>query len=310
MTGMPSAYLRDAFIDEIRRAAARDRNVYFLSADFGAPALDAFRAELPRQFVHTGISEQNLVDLSAGLALSGKRVYAYAMAPFLTLRCLEQIKCALSIMALPVTLVAVGSGLGYAESGATHHATEDFACLRAIAGIEIHTPSDTVSARAVARRTLDEPALRIIRLDRDPLPALYREDETKAFDRGYGIFGAGRICIAACGYMTHRALGVRRRLAREGIDAAVIDVLRARPLDESLAEVFRGHEGIVSIEEQRLAGGFGSAILEFLSDRGVSFPVTRLGLPDSASLGSGRRDAILERCGLDESGICERVRQL
>jgi len=179
-------YQRDAVIEEIHAAAARARDVYFISPDFGAPALDAFRAGLPAQFLHVGVSEQNLVDLAGGLALAGKRVFVYAMAPFLALRSLAQIKCSVAIMDLPVTLLSVGGGLGYAESGPTHHATEELACMRAIGGIEVWTPSDCASARAMARDALARPAFRVLRLEREPVPPVYSGDLESVLARGYG----------------------------------------------------------------------------------------------------------------------------
>ena len=123
-------FQRDTFIKKIFDLAQKDSNIYFISADFGAPALDQFREKLPEQFIHAGISEQNMIDVAAGLSLAGNKVYVYAMAPFITLRCYEQLKCSLAMMDLPITVIAVGPGLGYADAVPTHYLTEDFACLR------------------------------------------------------------------------------------------------------------------------------------------------------------------------------------
>ena len=147
---MTLKYQRDVFIDAIYQAAINDKNIFFISADFGAPALDNFRELLPKQFIHAGISEQNMIDTAAGLALSGKKVYVYAMAPFITLRCLEQIKCSLAIMNLPVTIIAAGVGLGYADAGPTHYSNEDIACLRSIAGMQVFSASDETTTKFLA----------------------------------------------------------------------------------------------------------------------------------------------------------------
>src|SRR3989304_2603659 len=98
--------MRDVVIETICAAARTDRNILFVSADLGAQALDDLRRALPQQFIHAGISEQHMIDLAAGLALSGKKVFCYAMAPFITARCYEQIKCVLASMNLPVTLIS------------------------------------------------------------------------------------------------------------------------------------------------------------------------------------------------------------
>jgi transketolase len=100
--------MRDAFIDEIYKLALIDKDIIFMSADFGAVALDNIRENLPNQFIHAGISEQNMVDVGAGLALTGKKVFLYAMSPFITTRCYEQTKAVISSMQLPITLISVG----------------------------------------------------------------------------------------------------------------------------------------------------------------------------------------------------------
>jgi len=104
--------MRDSFINKVFNHAKVDRNIIFMSADFGAAALDKFRFELPSQFIHAGISEQNMVDVGGGLAISGKVPVLYAMAPFLLHRAFEQIKSVICAMNLPVTFVSVGCGLG------------------------------------------------------------------------------------------------------------------------------------------------------------------------------------------------------
>ena len=125
-------FQRDEFINTIYNRAKKNKNIYFLSADFGAPALDQFRENLKKQFIHLGICEQNMVDFANGLALEGKKVYIYAMAPFLSLRCIEQHKTATCLMNANVCSIVTGIGLSYANSGPTHYSTEDFACLRSL----------------------------------------------------------------------------------------------------------------------------------------------------------------------------------
>ena len=117
---------RDVFIKEITKSLEKDKNIFFLSADFGAAALDELREKYPENFLHCGISEQAMMDVATGLALEGKKVFVYAMSPFLSLRSIEQTKCGPGLMNLPICLISVGIGLGYADSGPTHYSTEDF----------------------------------------------------------------------------------------------------------------------------------------------------------------------------------------
>lgn len=301
---------RDVFIDEITRRAEKDAGLYFISADFGAPALDQFRERLPKQFVHSGISEQHMIDMSAGLALSGKTVFVYAMSPFISLRCLEQLKCSLAVMKQPVCVISVGIGLGYADSGPTHYSTEDLACLRSLNGVEILTPCDTASTRAVAQHSCDSIAFRIVRLDRSPLPDIHSNFPQSTLARGFAEIVSGRdVCLIACGYMTHRAKQVAEKLAPKGISVGIIDLFRIKPFPADLRAMLQQYRLLVTIEEQCLAGGFGSAILEYLSDCRLERPALRLGLPERYFFENGGRDYLLSLAGLDAEGIAANIQR-
>ena len=166
---------RDIFISEITNSLEKDKSIFFLSADFGAQALDTLRKRFPDNFLHCGISEQAMLDVAAGLALEGNKVFVYAMAPFLALRSIEQTKCGAGLMNLPICLLSVGVGLGYADAGPTHYTTEDFACFRSIIGSSIYTPADCLSTKLIAKQLLKKPKFSYVRLDRDALPNISPE---------------------------------------------------------------------------------------------------------------------------------------
>ena len=117
MNNLKKKFQRDEFIKVIHDGAKKNKKIFFLSADFGAPALDNFRHNLKEQFLHLGICEQNMIDFACGMALEGAKVYTYAMAPFLVLRCLEQHKTATCLMNANVCSIVTGIGLSYANSG-------------------------------------------------------------------------------------------------------------------------------------------------------------------------------------------------
>jgi transketolase len=305
---MTSRFQRDVFIDEIRKAAVRDRDVYFISADFGAPALDQFRTEFPHQFIHAGISEQNMIDMAAGIALTGKKVYVYAMAPFITLRCLEQLKCAIALMNLPVTVLAVGVGLGYADAGPTHYTTEDVACMRSLIGVEVYSPGDDESAHEIAKLSYTSPAFRIIRLDRNALPTIYSRGFAEHMNKGFVELTKGEgVCILSYGYMLHRAMTVQRELATRGVRCGVIDVFRIKPIDTDLLNAIAKYDSLVTVEEQCLSGGFGSSILEACADGNVQRRFYRLGLAEKYCYENGGRDYLLDHLGLSTDAIAEVV---
>jgi transketolase len=297
--------MRDAVVGAIAEAAADDRDIIFVSADFGAAALDSFRRDLPDQFIHAGISEQNMVDLAAGLALGGKKVFLYAMAPFITARCYEQTKSVLAAMNLPVTLIAVGVGLGYDHATLTHFTPEDIAIMRALNRINVMTPADEESCSAIARHAVAHPGFRYLRLERQPLPPIYGGAFADAHAQGFHIFGEGRdLAVVACGYMTHKALRARDDLSDLGIDAAVIDLFRIKPLDAAiLASALSRFGAILTVEEQMLEGGMGSAVAEVLADTGIRRPLRRLGLRDGFDVVNGNRDELHALYGIDTGDI-------
>ena len=301
----PPRLMRDAFVDGIYERAKRDRSVVFVSADFGALALDRFRAELGKQFVHAGICEQHMVDFGAGLALSGKKVILYAMAPFITLRCIEQTKCAIASMNLPVTLVAVGVGLGYDHATLTHFTPEDLACMRSMNHIEVLSPCDAEGAASVADLVIDEPRFRYVRLERLAQPDVYAGKFAEARPRGLVELRKGKdVAIVACGIMTHKALRAAAELETRGVQAGVIDLFRIKTIDPAaLREALAPYKTVLTVEEQMLEGGFGSAVVEVMIDGGFTKPTRRLGIKNGFVVSNGKRDNLHQMYGIDTPDI-------
>ena len=299
-------FQRDILIDKIYEMALKDKDIYFISADFGAPALDRLRDDLPEQFLHAGISEQNMIDVASGLALSGKKVYVYAMGPFITLRCLEQLKCSLAQMNLPVTVISVGLGLGYADAGPTHYITEDLSCLRSIVNFEVYTPSDLSTVVGLAELTNRKPALRVLRLDRNAVEDLYCQ--RAPVDRGFAELKKGdRIGIFSCGYVLQRIFKNWDEVSN-GLDIGLVDVFRNKPLNlEELKPIFEKYEKIITVEEQCLAGGFGSSILETISDLNMINSVKRLGLEERYYFENGGREYLLDNFGISNQKLKETI---
>jgi len=295
--------MRDSFLDELFTIASKDRDVILITNDLGAPSLDKFRSDLSSQFIHGGISEQNQVNLAAGLAMEGKRVFIYSITPFLPLRCLEQIRLHLCVKGLPVTLVGLGAGFAYDKSGPTHHAIEDIGVMRSLPNMSIYTPSDSVMAAALAR--MEGPCY--IRLDREGLPKLY---SANIFDYGFTRLKRGKdLTLIATGYMVHQALKVAGELIKRQIEAEVIDLFRLKPVNNG-PEGLLGHirtKGIVTLEEHFITGGIGSIIAEILVDSGKSIPLLRLGIPDRYFHDYGR-EQLHKLCGLDVESVTETLR--
>jgi transketolase len=255
---------RDVIIQKIFAKACTDQNIVFLSVDFGAPALDQFREKLPSQFIHVGISEQNAIDLAAGLALSGKKVFVYGMAPFISLRCLEQIKMSLAQMSLPVTILSVGVGLGYADSGPTHYATEDIGALRSIINLDLYTISNLEQASSIATFLLEEEHKKpiFIRLDREVTKTKSQKLSNENILNGFVKVSDenDHNLVIASGYslaLAERALEVNSRIF------SLIDWFRVKSFPEGLVEEIQKYKKVLFIDEQTsYSSSFGLLLAE------------------------------------------------
>lgn len=294
-------FMRDVFIDQIYKSAKKDKDIYFTTPDMGAPALDKFRSEISKQFIHSGICEQHMIAMAAGLSLMSKKVFCYAMAPFITSRCYEQIKCSISAMETDVTLIGIGVGLGYADAGPTHYTTEDIATMRAFPNIEIITPCDELSTQKVASLCVQKPRFRFIRLDREALPPIYTQEEDINLEDGFSTIIKGNSkCIVTCGKLLHLA---KETIEKNKLSLGLVDLFKIKPLSKKFLKIISDYSEIITLEEQCLDGGFGSAILEFCNDNGIKVNLKRHGLDSRFYFENGGREYLLKNNGLDVNKI-------
>lgn len=295
---------RDAFWNKVYELARDNTDIVIVTADMGAPALDRIRKDIPLQFVNVGIAEQNAITLAAGLALSGKRVFTYAIAPFITLRCLEQIRVGNAIMNIPITIVGVGAGFGYEDSGPTHHLTEDIAVMRSMPHITINSVTDSIMASTVAETSCNMQTTNYVRLDRQSFPNIYTEGTD--FSKGISVLKEGKDCyMVSTGSMVHEALNVADRLKEKGINIGVIDIYTL-PINQRLfLEIVRHAKKLISLEEHFLPGGLGSAVCEVLIDNNRLIPVKRIGLhiDKGYCYKYGGREVIRDYYGVGINGI-------
>jgi transketolase len=302
---------RDAFWFRVYDLAKENKDIVVISADFGALAFDKFRKDLPGQFVNTGIAEQNTILIAAGLALEGKKVFATAIAPFISLRCYEQTRVNLSGMKLPVTLVGVGAGFGYDDSGPTHHALEDLSIMRILPNMTVHTVTDSVMAVGLVDLSMKATGPNYVRLDRKVLPQIYEENTD--FSGGFQVLKPPKeISIVANGNMVKVALEVQEELMRQSVEVGVID-LHTLPVNEkAFLEALTGVKKVVTLEEQTLPGGLGSAVAEMLADSNKEAQLKRIGLDlkNGYCYKYGGRDNIQRLSGLDKDSIIKTILEL
>jgi transketolase len=246
--------MRDALLERIWSEMSRNETIFFASADFGSPVLDKIRADFPSRFVNVGIAEQNLINISAGLSLEGYTVFAYAIAPFITMRCYEQIRVNLALLAearhINVNLIGVGAGYSYVVSGPTHQCYEDITLMRTLPNMQVFSPADHISTAALFERCVNESGPKYLRLDAQVLPVLY-ENGAPDVQHGFHVHRrGGRVTLIATGYMLHTAFAVAEQLRAAGEEVGIIDLFDLSRFDAAaLASSLSDCHGIVTMEE-------------------------------------------------------------
>lgn len=297
--------MRNAFADEILKLALADERIVVLSGDIGNRLFDKFKAAMPTRFYNCGVAEANMISLASGLASSGLRPVCYTITPFVTTRCLEQIKLDVCYHNMPVTIVGTGSGLSYAALGSTHHSFEDLAIMRSLPGMNVLAPADALELRAAMCWAFAQNQPAYLRIGKKGEPVL-TEEAAFTTGRWQCLRTGSSATLLACGTILSEVLAAADLLAKENIQAAVWNCASVKPLDfETLSHL--GSSPVFSIEEHSVLGGFGSAVAEFLSGRTNPPRLIRLGIPDEFLHDCGEQEEARVYCGLDAVSLSRRI---
>lgn len=302
MTEKPLA-MRDAILSRIWGAMSEDEAIYFTCADFGSPVLDKIRADFPNRFINVGVAEQNLINISAGLALEGYKVFAYAIAPFITMRAFEQIRVSLALLCkvrdMNINLIGVGAGYSYVVSGPTHQCYEDLTLMRSLPTVRVLSPSDHVTAGDLFDVCIENNGPKYLRLDAQVLPVINCLDGSN--ERGFRILRSGGDGVLVCtGYMTHVALEVAERLALSGLEFSIVDLIDVTHCDvDKLIGMLKCFSHIVSLEEGfKGRGGLDALVLNLINENALIAKFLNIGVPGQYQFELGTRDEIHELVGI------------
>ncbi len=268
-----------------------------------------FKKAHPERFFDCGIAEGNMMSVAAGIATTGKTVFASSFAMFAAGRAFEQVRNSIGYPHLNVKIGATHAGITVGEDGATHQCNEDIALMRTIPGMTVINPSDAVEARAAVEAALSTEGPFYLRFGRFAVPVINDTPDYR-FELGRGVTLAdGKdVTIVATGLMVSMALEARELLAKEGIDARVINIHTIKPIDEALLAKAAAETGaIVTAEEHNVIGGLGAAVAEAVSES-VPVPVIRVGMKDTYGH-SGTVPALLEAYGLTPAAIADAARR-
>jgi transketolase len=302
--------MRDAFVKILLQAAKKDKDIVLITGDLGFGVLDQFQSELPGQFINSGVNEQTMMGMAAGIASTGKRVFVYSIGNFPTLRCLEQIRNDVCLMNNSVVVVSVGAGYAYGPQGYTHHALEDIAVMRAMPNIEILIPSDPAETELITNFLAQSKLPSYLRLGKSNEVVINQG----ALKIEYGNFNEIRkgksgtlLFVGSIGSVVLKAAA---RLLDIGIPVAVASVPFLSNLDKKYLITAAAKGPIVTIEEHSRRGGFGSALLEFLNAESINAKVGIVASDQNNLSQIGSQDFLREANGLTELRIVEKFRLL
>lgn len=304
--------MRNAFASEITRLALEDERVVLLSGDIGNRLFDTFKAKCPNRFFNCGVAEANMIGMASGMAHCGLRPVAYTITPFITTRCLEQIRVDVCYHNVPVVIVGVGAGLSYASLGGTHHSCEDIALLRALPNMTVVCPADSWEVRAALGAGLKRNGPVYMRLGKKGEPVVHKQAPEFVIGKGIVVRDGDKVCLLGTGNMLPVVVDAAARLADHGISARVVSFHTVKPLDEQLlAEAFRHFAVVATIEEHSLLGGLGGSVAEWLADQPPQRArLLRMGTPDAFLHEAGEQDYARERFGLTSVDIANKVQKL
>lgn len=310
MSEVKKVATRDAYGKALAEFGALNENIVVLDADLSKSTKTVeFKKKFPQRHINCGIAEGNMMAVAAGIATTGKVVFASSFAMFAAGRAFEQVRNSIGYPHLNVKIGATHAGLSVGEDGASHQCCEDIGLMRTIPGMVVISPADAVETRAAVEAAINYNGPVYLRLGRLAVPLLYDASTYKfVIGKGVQLSDGGDVTIIATGLMVPEAITAADMLKNEGIGARVIDMHTIKPIDrEIILRAAKETGAIVTAEEHNVIGGLGSAVCEVVAED-CPVPVLRMGVEDTFGE-SGPAPEVLKYFGLTAEKIAEKVRK-
>ena len=300
---------RAAYGELLETELYKNQNVVVLDADLGnATKSISFKKVAPDRYFDMGISEQDMMSTAAGLATCGKIPIVSTFAVFAAGRAFEQVRTSVAYPKLNVKIAATHAGITVGPDGGSHQAIEDIALMRSLPNMTVICPSDAVEAKAALMKAVEMNGPVYIRLGRAPVENIHTQDYEFDFTKGQVLREGEDVGIIATGIIVEKALQAAQELAKEGIQARVVNIAAIKPIDKELIiETAKKTNYIVTAEEHSVIGGLGSAVSEVLVQ---NYPVKQamIGIKDTFGE-SGSPEELLEKYGLTVEAIIKAAKQ-
>jgi transketolase len=300
--------MRPGFGEALVELGQKYHNVVALNADLsGSTTTAMFDQAYPERFFNVGVAEQNLMGISAGLAATGKIVFASTFAMFATGRAYDQIRQSIAYPKMNVKIVATHAGITVGGDGASHQMHEDLALMRVLPHMTVIAPADYWETKKAVLKVAEVPGPCYIRTARTDTPLIYDEDYKFKIGLADTLRDGDDVTIIAMGLMVVKAIEAAEELKKLGISARVINMSTIKPIDKKIIiKAARETGAIVTAEEHNMIVGMGSAVTEVLTDH-EPVPQRRVGIPDVFGE-SGESEELMEAYGLTVENIVENVK--
>ena len=300
---------RDGFGEGVVELGRKNKDIVVLSADLtDSTRANWFKKEFPDRFFGLGVAEQDMFGTAAGFALMGKIPFACTFGVFASGRAWDQIRVSIAYMNLNVKIIGTHGGISVGPDGATHQALEEIALMRIIPNMTIVVPCDALEAK---RATIEAASVKgpvYIRLGRSGTPLITKETDDFKIGKANILKDGKDISIFTCGHMVYEGMVACDMLKKEGIDARLINMHTPKPIDKDcVIRAAKETKAIVTAEEHTIAGGFGSAIAEVVSEN-YPVPVKFVGIRNKFGQ-SGEPDELFEYFGLKPKHIVNAAKE-
>ena len=301
----------EIFADTLLQEARKNKDIIVVTSDSrGSGKLVPYGKALPNQIIEVGIAEQNLVGVSAGLAATGKKVFAVSPASFLTARSLEQIKADIAYSNLPVTLVGISAGISYGQLGSTHHSIHDFAVLRCINNMTIVSPADNLEASAVIQQAVHYPHPLYIRYGKKPMMDIHPAHQLFEIGKAITVQEGEDITLIATGETVPRAVLAGEILKAKGINPTIVSMHTIKPFDSNtFHQSIKKSKCLISLEEHSIYGGLGEQCASIIAQENLKIKLKILGIPDEYMVNGSQSD-VLDYYGMSSEKIADTAQSL
>lgn len=300
--------MRNAFMNTVMDACQTRDDIFIISGDAGLGVFDEFKDTKPDKFLNLGVAEQNMIGFSAGLSLTGFKVYVYNIIPFVLYRCYEQVRNDICYQKLPVTLVGIGSGITYAPGGMTHYSVEDIGIAQTLPNLTVISPIDPVEAKLAAQYSLKADKPVYIRLAKRGEPAIHDRDN---FDITLPqvIKEGTDTAILFHGSISAEVMKAYEDLIREEIYPLLVSIPMLQPLHkESLLDILKKMKHVICVEEHFENCGLGNIMRKISVESHSSWKLTTLGIPYQFIHEIKNTESMREHFGISSSDIVRTVK--